>query len=72
MQTKMFKQITREEYLLLADAGVKVSAWEDELHLKEHSGNAKYCDDPKYFPYVVEEIRGGDRFWGAFYAWIDD
>lgn len=68
----MFKQITREEYLLLADAGVKVSAWLDTDHFKENNANPRYRDDLTYDPYLVEDIRYGNGEWQEFYAWVDD
>lgn len=67
----MFKQITREEYLLLADAGVKVSAWRCEDDFRKNK-RRDFFDDARHHPGVVEEIRDEDPFWTVFYAWIDD
>lgn len=67
----MFKQITREEYLALADAGVRVSAWHNANHFDECRTNVKYADDPKHFTNVIEEVRDGNSYWSVFYAWVD-
>jgi hypothetical protein len=67
----MFKQITREEYIILGEAGVKVSAWLSEQEFRDLCDRSHWIDDYKYSKITFEMARENAPHLRVFYAAVD-
>jgi hypothetical protein len=68
----MFRQITREEYIILGEAGVKVSAWSSEREFRDLCGRPHWIDDYKLARVMFEMVKQNTTHHRVFYAIVDD